>query len=286
MIVRESFLSHGIESLVTFNPICIHRDTQLDELLERLYSTGFHHWPVIDNEKRLIGIVSDQDIVRAAAEREAASTNFQVPRDSLQISIADIMQTHLVTIDAQETGQTALARFLESGYHSLPVTQGENLVGMITTSDFIREFAYSQHPAKDVAVSQIYDRLPHLIDSETTLDNMRIELLSHHAKYCLVTQGEYTLGVLSERDLRRQKCREIAQTLYHEKPAQVTRAIELIRPNHHVPSNTTLGDVAQWMNEAQANVVMVCSRDLLQNGVISQEHLLQYVANYEQNAST
>lgn len=279
MIVSETFLSRGLESLVTFNPICIRQETQLDELLERLYSTGFHHWPVIDADKKIVGIVSDQDIVRAAAEREAASETFRMPRESLRLSVSDFMQTRVVTIDSSESGTTALARFLKHSFHSLPVTKNEHIFGMITTSDFIREFAHSKHPAKDVPISEIYDKLPHLVDAETTLDEMRIQLLCEQARYCLVMQGECPLGVLSERDLRRHKCREIAQSLYNQSPTIVTRAIDMIRTTHHVPASATLGAVAHWMNEEQATVVMVRERSSSTNGVISQEHILTYLAS-------
>lgn len=283
MIVSETFLSHGLESLVTFNPICIRPETQLDELLERLYSTGFHHWPVVDLDKKLIGIISDQDIVRAASEREAASETFQMPRESLRLSVSDFMQKRVVTIDSQEKGFTALSRFLQHGFHSLPVIKEERILGMITTSDFIREFSLSVHPAKEVPVTEVYDKTPVLFDSEATLDDMRVELLCERAKYCIVTQGDCALGVLSDRDLRRYKCREIAQTLFSQTQTKATRAIDMICSTHHVPNCATLGSVAQWMQEEQATVVMVRGRDALETGVISQEHILAYLAEYEAN---
>ncbi len=285
MIISETFLSHGLESLVTNNPIFHRQETQLDELLERLYTTGFHHWPVVDSEKQLVGIISDQDIVRAAVEREAASETFQMPRESLHLSVGDFMQTRVVTIDSNETGNTALDRFLQHGFHSLPVTENQRILGMITTSDFIRELAFSTHPAKDVPISEVYDKLPLLIDAETGLDEMRVELLRQQVKHCLVTQGECPLGVLSERDLRRYKCREMAHMLYCRNPAKVTRAIEMIRTTHHVSTSATLGEVAQWMNEEQATVVMVRGRDALDNGVISQEHVLSYMDQFESKAN-
>ncbi|PQO45276.1 CBS domain-containing protein [Blastopirellula marina] len=281
MCVSETFLSRGLDPMVTFNPICVQQDTQLDALLERLYTTGFHHWPVIDAERTLIGIVSDHDIVRAAIEREAAAEVFDTPRDTLRLAVKDFMRHPVITIEADGTGDDVLDHFLQHGFHSLPVIKDGCLMGMITSTDFIREFAYSQHPAKDIPIGDIYDRLPHLVDAEMLLDDLRIELILNEATYCLVTQGDCMLGVLSERDVRRHKCRAMTRRLYEGSEEKPVRAVEMLNSSSCIPATTTLGEVAHVMHEQHVTAAMVCSRGDDPSGVISLNQILGHLANFE-----
>ena len=174
-----------------------------------------------------------------------------------------------------------LDQFLQHGFHSLPVIKDGCLTGMITSTDFIREFAYSQHPAKDIPIGEIYDRLPHLVDAETLLDDLRVELIVNEAAYCMVTQGDCMLGVLSERDVRRHKCRSMTRRLYEGSEETPVRAVEMLNSSNCIPATTTLGAVAHVMHEQHVTAAMVCSRGDDPSGVISLNQILGHLAKFE-----
>jgi len=281
MIVSHSFLARGLETLVTFNPISVHQEIKLDELLERLYSTGFHHWPVVNDNREIIGIISDQDIVRAATEHPNAGKSLQSRRDSYQVGVGSFMKRNVVTIDESGTPLEALRCVVEQGIHSLPVTKAGVLWGMATSTDFIREFAYSTHAVSDMTVEAVYDHDPQLVEIDTPIEEVRQLFTEQGLPYVLVVQGDCPLGVITARDLRHYCCRQMARTLFDGELAQSARAVDLLKTTSCLQRTSTLAHAALTMYEQQINAVMICPRGEEYFGVITEDHLLQRICAVE-----
>ncbi|PQO33465.1 hypothetical protein C5Y96_11535 [Blastopirellula marina] len=284
MIVSPSFLTRGLETLVTFNPISVHEDDTLDELLERLYTTGFHHWPVVDEQQHVIGMISDQDIVRAATERYIANTSVEQCRKNYQVRIGSFMKRRVKTIDHLACPREALNQILEQGVHCLPVTKEGALWGMITTTDFIREFAYSSHMVGDVAIKEVYDSEPLLVEIDTSVEDVRKLFIEKGLSYVMVAQGQSPLGVITARDLRRHCCRQMARTLYDGQLGDTGIAIDLVKTTSCLKRTCNLGLAATMMYEQQINAVMVCPREEEYFGVITEDHVLRRIYDVEQAA--
>ncbi|MBB5159200.1 CBS domain-containing protein [Saccharopolyspora phatthalungensis] len=81
---------------------------------------------VLDND-RVIGIISERDVVRAIAEqadpREAKATSFASHK--------------LETASFGEDTRDAARRMLDAGIRHLPVKQGHNVVGVISMRDLL-----------------------------------------------------------------------------------------------------------------------------------------------------
>ncbi|MBA2117788.1 CBS domain-containing protein [Bremerella alba] len=281
MIVSHSFLTRGLETLVTYNPISVHEDVTLDELLERLYSTGFHHWPVVDDQQHIIGMISDQDIVRAATERHIANAPQDECRKNYKVRVSNFMKRHVQMIDDSASPLDALSRIIEQGIHCLPVTKAGALWGMVTTTDFIRELAYSSHVVRDVAIQEVYDADPELVEIDTPIEEVRKLFIAGGLSYVLVIQGDCPLGVITARDLRRHCCRQMARTLFDGKLGETCTAIDLLKTTSCLQRTSDLGSAATTMYEQQINAVMVCPRGEEYFGVITEEQILNRVCNVE-----
>lgn len=272
MIVTNSFLSQGLDTLVTFNPICIYAETRLDDLLERFYSTGVHQWPVIDAQRHVIGIVSDDDIIRAnqhnACEGEAPTA-------------AEFMKTPALTLDSTRTPREALESLLDHHFQWLPITCEDKLWGLVNTSDYIRELAYSSHPARNTPIEKIFDPIPLLIDCHESVERASQRLAVARAEYAVVMEGECPLGVLSARDLRRHKCRAIARTLFEGGPPAAARAVDLLKTTCTVSSRIDVATAALMMFEHQAHGLVVSNRPSDLEGLVTQEQILRHLCATE-----
>ena len=80
------------------------------------------HIPIIDVEKRLIGLITQRDILAA---------------DKTGIFVSDVMRRDLYTISQTADMRAAALMLQKHKIGSLPVLQGEKLVGIITDSDFV-----------------------------------------------------------------------------------------------------------------------------------------------------
>ena len=91
---------------------------------------GFHHLPVEDKDRKLIGIISTEDVNR--------TSRFLAPSDSLLAE--HIMSPSPLTIQGDTKILDAVNFFLENQVRALPVLDAQgNFVGLITPYDLMKE---------------------------------------------------------------------------------------------------------------------------------------------------
>jgi CBS domain-containing protein len=86
------------------------------------------HIPVVDDRNRLVGIVSQRDILRAMAGSKSDS-----------VLMRDVMTTQVRTVRASTSAAEAAGLMLQHKIGCLPVLGDDGqLVGLVTESDFVR----------------------------------------------------------------------------------------------------------------------------------------------------
>ncbi len=96
-----------------------------------------HHVPVV-NGKKLVGIVSTTDLMRVSfgefGNQDGRALDAILDHT---YKIEDIMNADPVTVAAHGTVRDA-AKLLSTGkFHALPVVDGDDLVGIVTSTDLI-----------------------------------------------------------------------------------------------------------------------------------------------------
>jgi len=76
----------------------------------------------------LVGLFSERDLLKrvVSAGRNPAAT-----------PVSEVMTTHLITADAEETSEACLARMSQAGIRHLPVLDRGKLLGMVTMRDLM-----------------------------------------------------------------------------------------------------------------------------------------------------
>jgi CBS domain-containing membrane protein len=86
---------------------------------------AFRHLPVVDARRRLVGILSDRDLLRALGRAKSTT-------------IAEIMTLNPVTVRPETAAHVATALMLDRKIGSLPVVAEDGaLVGLVTETDFL-----------------------------------------------------------------------------------------------------------------------------------------------------
>lgn len=127
-----------VRDLMTPNPITVRPDTPLDEALSLMLSNNVRRLPVVDEDGRLVGIISDRDLRLAADSPFLQETPDEVLEHLAQHTVKEIMHTAVHTIEdtAPVVEAAKLMRVARVG--GLPVlNEQNNLVGIITRSDLI-----------------------------------------------------------------------------------------------------------------------------------------------------
>ena len=126
-----------VAQLMSSHPTCVHQDDRVN-MAELLMRFGhFHHLPVLDGN-RLVGIVSDRDILAAVrSSREVMSEAVRL-LDRAGLRAGEIMTRNPDTTTPRTEAADAAGLMLSRGYGSLPVVDQDTLVGIITERDYLR----------------------------------------------------------------------------------------------------------------------------------------------------
>jgi CBS domain-containing protein len=102
-------------------------DTPMPEIAATLVREGFGGVPVVDSNDRVIGFVSEIDLMDALLRDDSQETLAQ-----------DIMSSPAITIDEFAPAEEAMTMLRERGIHHLPVVRQGRLVGIIAPVDVLR----------------------------------------------------------------------------------------------------------------------------------------------------
>jgi CBS domain-containing protein len=117
-------------TIMTPRVTAVSPDTPLPDIVRILAAGGFGGVPVTDGTGRVVGFVSEGDLMdallRGSVERMRAG---------------DVMSSPVITVDEFDTAEDVMQVLRGHGIHHVPVVRHEKLVGIITPSDVIRFFA-------------------------------------------------------------------------------------------------------------------------------------------------
>lgn len=107
------------------------------EALRLCRERRIRHLPVVEGG-RLVGIVSDRDL------RQATPAFGDPDRASAleEIRVGDVMATEVITAVPDDPIDQAANTMRERGINCLPVLEGEDLVGIVTSSDVMESLVY------------------------------------------------------------------------------------------------------------------------------------------------
>ncbi len=124
-----------IREYMTSPVITVTPDTSLDEALSIVRQHNIRRLPVVDNNGKLVGLVTREILRDAPSSISALSTlgmRFQLSR----IKVSDVMITDVITVTPDSTIEEATTVALERQIGTLPVVDEKgNLVGMVTNTD-------------------------------------------------------------------------------------------------------------------------------------------------------
>lgn len=102
--------------------------------------------PVIDEQERLVGVISEKDLFRAIyptqaefAEAEGAYLDFekleQEARGAGDKKVSEVMSTRLITATPDTPILKIGAQMIATGVHRVPVVESGKVVGMVSRRD-------------------------------------------------------------------------------------------------------------------------------------------------------
>jgi CBS domain-containing protein len=120
-------------------------DAQLKDVAAILVEHGINAVPVVDDGDRLVGIVSEADLLTLEATPGVRHRPGSAARQGPPHTAREVMSHSVYTL-TQDTDAAAAARMmLRHNLKSVPVVAGGRVVGMVARRDLLRLIARSDH---------------------------------------------------------------------------------------------------------------------------------------------
>lgn len=124
-----------VQDCMTETPLTVRPESDPMAALMVLKYHGFRHLPVLDKDGHLVGIVDRDDLEKFLS---TAGSPTVLKR---QHRVEQVMTRNVVMVTPSCPLEEAALLMVENKIGSLPVVDGERLVGIITKTDIFKQFA-------------------------------------------------------------------------------------------------------------------------------------------------
>jgi CBS domain-containing protein len=140
----------AVREMMTSPPITVRPDASVAEIIETLVRNRIRGVPVADVDGRLVGIVTEADLVLSTAYGKDDSRALALVAEMIQgrpagwvdrvhsQTAASLMTRDLTTVTADDDVTEACRRMLRRRCGQLPVVDGERVVGVFSRHDALR----------------------------------------------------------------------------------------------------------------------------------------------------
>lgn len=129
------FLDYRVSDAMTKEPLSVRPDTTIAEAEKLLERHGFNLLPVVADGRRLVGVLSSLDLLKAFQFGEEHV--FPPYEEIMRRPIRTVMSEKLVTVSPRTPLTRALEKMVRTRNKSLPVALGGELVGILTREDVL-----------------------------------------------------------------------------------------------------------------------------------------------------
>ena len=151
---------------MTSPAVTIHQAGTVREAGDLLSKHGISALPVLDDERRLVGIVSQMDLIRLDSSKTPPEAG--QPRGE-PVRVADVMTAQVVTVDVDTDLHTVAQCLSDSRVRQVPVMAGADVVGVVSRRDLVRWMARSD-------ATLALDVVAYLNEEARRLTNLEVEV--------------------------------------------------------------------------------------------------------------
>jgi acetoin utilization protein AcuB len=123
---------------MTRNPVTITEETSIDDALHVMRERKVRRLPVLDSSGKMVGIVSDRDLLHAAPSPATSLSVYELHYLLAKLTIKRVMSSPVITVTSSTPLEEAARIMADNKIGGLPVTDDGKLVGIITETDIFK----------------------------------------------------------------------------------------------------------------------------------------------------
>jgi acetoin utilization protein AcuB len=129
-----------VKDRMTPNPVTVTPDSSFVAAYQLIREKQIRHLPVVDKKGKLIGIVSQKDLLHASPSSATTLTVFEMNYLLANLQIREVMTSPAIFVAEDMPVEEAARIMVEKDIGCLPVLRGDDLVGVITDADIFKAF--------------------------------------------------------------------------------------------------------------------------------------------------
>ncbi len=191
----------------------IHEGASLRECSARMMDLKVRRLPVLDDDRQLVGMITETDIFTAVEERgwgpdQLGTSKLRVIGTLARIrrtTVADVMSKPVAQVGPDATVAAALEQMATQGISSLIVTPaaGEATYGIVTKRDIIGKVVAVNRDPRALRVAAIMSAPLYTIAPQVTLPQCAARMVELGVRRLTVTQSDEPVGIISDTDIFR-----------------------------------------------------------------------------------
>jgi acetoin utilization protein AcuB len=131
MLVRER---------MSCKPVTVTADTPITEALKVMRQKQVRRLPVLDQEGRIVGIVSEKDLLYASPSSATSLNIYEMHYKLTHLHTSELMSTQVITVTPDTPVEEAARIMADNKIGGLPVIEDGKLAGIITETDIFKVF--------------------------------------------------------------------------------------------------------------------------------------------------
>lgn len=269
-----------VKNIMSEDLITIDKDQNVCDGLRLMKKHKISRLPVINtnknNEKELVGITSEKDI----AIKLGSSKYGNLPPSHFHIST--VMIKDIITVDTDKDLAESANLILEFNIGALPVMSNDEMVGIVSKSDFVdtcKGKAYERILVEEAMSTDII-----AVSNEDRLMHARRIILESKIGRLLINENDELAGILTSKDIARAMTSFRKHVPQNHQQAQIKNLLvdEVMSTNvKTISEKSTVADVANAMLETGFNGYPVVNEEDQVVGIITQSDLLSLIVELE-----
>jgi CBS domain-containing protein len=250
-------LEQPVRAIMRSGVTTVRPTTPVADLVALLMQRGYRSLPVVDDNRRLVGMITDGDLIRRAGLLTRLGLQDKLTPEQMQTQLAAlqdgphtaaaIMTADVVSVRPDDKVRTAAALMAQHSLKRLPVIDNDHrLVGLISRVDVLRAVEYHQQsddrdpaqgdaaptsPRTGASVGELMNKDVPTVHADARLEEIVRALESSYQRRVIVVDPQRrVLGIITDGDL-------IRRSRYAHDPGLIRRLRNLIT-RHQEPMVT------------------------------------------------
>ena len=127
-----------VKNVMTRNPFTINQHDPVTDAQSLMRREKVHRLPVINNARKLVGIISEKDLLYASPSPASTLNVYEMSNLLSKLKVERVMTREVLTVASETLVEDAARILVDNNIGGLPVMDGDRLVGIVTESDLFR----------------------------------------------------------------------------------------------------------------------------------------------------